>query len=243
MGKKSKQTKQEKGGVPQGKKDKFSKNKTGKSYFDEDSEKVLLVNIPKKKQGKFSKDFSKNFNKLMSDLDLHPDEGGKIRFKEKKVESMANYGATFNAERFQGKISKELRNEELIFSQNFLKKPKSNNKKDLVKKIEKIKKGTYIPQEDVELDDETMDRFFTVMNAGHKKGKFKLKSNLLKPQFTQNKKEFSKEDNQRQYRNKREDRDSFEPYEDYLTLQEVEDGLEGQTLFQGIFIVNEKKHA
>jgi len=59
------------------------RNKTGKSYFDEDVEKVLLFNIPKKKQGKLSKDFNKTFNKLLSELDLHPDEGGKIRFKEK----------------------------------------------------------------------------------------------------------------------------------------------------------------
>jgi VacB/RNase II family 3'-5' exoribonuclease len=243
MGKKTKQNKPEKGSGAQTKKDKSSKNRYGNAGFDEDSNgKVLLVNIPKKKQGKFSKDFSKNFGKLLSELDLHPDEGGKIQFKEKKVESMANYGATFNKERFQGKVSKELRNEELIFSQNYLKKPKSNNKKDLIKQIERTKKGKITTEMDPEFD-ETMDHFFKMMKTSQKKGNFKLKSDFGKPK----KRHFSKEDEEeydqpksssKTYKNKQ--GDSFEPYEDYLDLQEVENGLENQTLFQGIFIVNEK---
>jgi len=201
---------------------------------------VLLVNIPKKKQGKFSKDFNKNFNKLLSELDLHPDEQGKIQFKEKKVESMANYGATFHKERFQTKVSKELRNEELIFSQNYLKKPKSNNKKDLVKQIEKTKKGKITTQMDQDLDDDTMDHFFKMMNASQRKGQFKLKADFGKPK----KKYFSKEDEEeydqpkssgKTYKNKQ--GDTFEPYEEYLDLQEVENGLENQTLFQVLFLI------
>ncbi len=198
---------------------------------------MLLVNIPKKKQGKFSKDFNKNFNKLLSELDLHPDEGGRIQFKEKKVESMANYGATFNKERFNGKVSKELRNEELIFSQNYLKKPKSNNKKDLVKQFEKTKKGKITTEMD-EGFDETMDHFFKMMNASQKKGNFKLKSDFGKAK----KRHFSKDDEEeydqpkssgKTYKNKQ--GDAFEPFEDYLDLEEVENGLENQTLFQVIF--------
>ena len=194
--------------------------------------------MPPKKQGKFKKDFANRLDKILEDLELNPDQFGKINVKkERKKESLENYRPSFNPDRFNNVISTEFSEEKVTFSQNYMKKPKTNSKKELIKDLERAKKREkelkrerLLNQQDQELDEE-MDDFVRVMKEAHsRRSKTTFKTEILsqkKPKhFDSNRKYERKE----KYDKGKEGH--IEPFEEYLSFDAVQKGITDGGLYQ-----------